>query len=184
MYHCLDLSKYVNNKGITSFEDREQGELDSFIKLSIPDSFLQKHMNFSYKDDSVPFIFNIDGIYDNIEINNQSIHIEPKSYSDIFLIGTCNNGNFYHDLLIKNDESSLIKRAYFSDLFDEEPSNKEICFKHINYMHSPQGINESFSPRLWFFHISLENSMLINQIKFDYNPFIHIFSITLKETEK
>lgn len=49
MYHCLNLGKYFNNKGITNFEDRECGELDSLTRLSILDIFLRRNMNFLYQ---------------------------------------------------------------------------------------------------------------------------------------
>lgn len=49
MYHCLDLGKYFNNKSISNFEDRECGELDSLARLSIPDIFLRRNVNFLYR---------------------------------------------------------------------------------------------------------------------------------------
>ncbi len=54
-------------------------------------------------------------------------------------------------------------------------------FKTCEYMHSHLGINKFIKPKIWFYHMSFNSNLKLDHLKFGYNPFIHIFSITMKE---
>jgi hypothetical protein len=182
MYNCLNLNEYFNNKGITSIHDREKGDLDPFVGLSLPSSHLTSEFTFKIGDDNIPLSFDLNSDVDNMELTGQEIFIEEKFYSDIYIVGTCNNGNYYNDILIYcSDGTTLKKRIYLSDIFEENASNDEICLISFPYTHTKTGVEEHLKPKLWLYHIKLENHLYIKGMKFSENPFIHIFSITLKE---
>lgn len=182
MYNCLDLNAYFNNKGITDIYDRDKGNLDPFIGLSLPASYLVNELVIKKDDDKIPLRFCLNNDVDNMELMEQKILIEEKLYSDIYIVGTCNNGNFYNDILLYSTNGiTQKKRIYLSDLFEEQPSNDEVCLISFPYTHTKVGIDNHLKPKLWLHHIKLDKPFKINCIKFSDNPFMHIFSITLKE---
>ncbi|PFL57223.1 hypothetical protein COJ27_29940 [Bacillus cereus] len=181
MFYCVNLEEHNNNKGITSYEDKSNGELDSLTGLSIPKDFFRENMNFIYESQDIPFVFNINNNFDNFEVENQLIKIRPNLYSDIFFVGTCYGGSYYHNVDLMNDNNIYSKKLHLSDLNSEISDNGDICFKTFDYMHSHQGINRFIKPKIWFYHMSFNSNLKLNHLKFGYNPFIHIFSITMKE---
>ncbi|MGG3805766.1 hypothetical protein [Metabacillus fastidiosus] len=184
MYSCLDLNNYFNNKGITSDYDREKGNLDPFIGLSLPISYIVNKLILEKDNERIPLKFCLNCSLDNIELTGQEISFKEKIYSDIYIVGACNNGNFYNDIIVSNNNDEFEKkRFYLSDLFEENPFNEEICVRSFPYSHTREGINKYFKPKLWLYNIKLDTPFSINKIKFSENPFIHIFSITLKEGE-
>ncbi|MGY1422612.1 hypothetical protein [Bacillus cereus] len=176
MFYSLNLERYFNSTGMTSFDESSKGNLDEFAKLSFPKKFLKENLYF--KD--VPFKLNLDTVSDNISLKNQmKIEMKRREINEIYILGACNNGNFSTKMDFYDKENLVLsKHIYFTDLMEENSFRDNIKFIEVPYVHSPRG-KLSIKSSLWLEKVSLEKEILVDSLAFEENPFVHIFAVTL-----
>lgn len=184
MFTCINLDFYVNNRGITDKDRNIYGEVDPFLGLSLPIEKFKRTLIHIKDEESIPFNFSLNCQYgDNLILEDTNLAVPKCKYTDIYLIGACNNGSFFHELSVYSQKGRYIYEFYMADFFDiRTEENKKNQFMILPYLyHKRERVN--YSATLWFSHVKLKKPLTIEKIMFDYNPFIHIFAITMKKEE-
>jgi hypothetical protein len=176
VYQTINLNKYFNSKGITSINNSSIGNLDEFASFSFPNHFFDETIYYN----DVPFNISLSEGNDNISFENDLIIEIPKNfYTDLYMLGISNNGNFSNKVELLCEEKPIVKlNINMTDLMEDEPFKSNIRFKEIPYIHSPKG-KVDIKTNLWVERIQFEDPVLVDCMEFTSNPFIHIFSITL-----
>lgn len=184
MFTCINLDFHVNNRGITHKDKNIYGEVDPFLGLSLPIEKFNKTLNHIKDKESIPFNFSLNCQYgDNLILEDASLLVPKCKYTDIYLIGACNNGSFFHELSVCNEKVQDTYEFYMSDFFEiRTEENIKNQFMTLPYLYQKKE-KVNYSATLWFSHIQLKKALTIERIMFDYNPFIHIFAITMKKEE-
>ncbi|QHE59792.1 hypothetical protein FHE72_01110 [Rossellomorea vietnamensis] len=178
-YSEIDISMYVNNRGITYEGNMEFGNLNYRIQ-SLPGEELlnekKHHLN------GIPFSLTYTERGDNIELANQKLIFPTQLGGKIHFIGVSSNGDFFEDLqILLNGNLILQKRLYLSDFNSQEPLFENECFMRLEYIHSPLGKDYTIKPSLWHFCIDLEKNLEFNEISLKDNISMHIFAITVEK---
>ncbi|WP_128895291.1 hypothetical protein [Longirhabdus pacifica] len=178
MYKYVELSNFVNNKGITTASSAKKSSFAFGGWYSLPREHFSKEM--TLKED-IPFQFHLEENADNMELEGQSILVETSHYDTLYILGASNNGNFYESLsFFQDDKLCYTVPIYFPDLTSNIPIHHEKIAMTIPFMHNQFGDVHHSKAYLWLNTVSLEDCNRWNTIKFPDNPSIHIFAMTLK----
>lgn len=184
-HFIVDIKRYCNNIGITTFKRREEGEL-TVAGTSLPQENIK--INELFHIHGIPFILNKNEHYqDNIETMNQKILLKNtfKIKKIYFLTNTC-YGSYFQNItigLINGDK--INKKIYSCDTILKQPEFRDVKLGlSFQYLHNHEGKNESMSGNIWIYELELEESSDLNYIQFEDNPMFHIFSITLEGVKK
>ncbi|MBJ8030425.1 hypothetical protein [Bacillus cereus group sp. N21] len=175
----LDIGPFVNNRGMTYEGECNKGNL-TLGQSSLPAEVLMSREFF--ESNGVPFHFTYYEAGDNLEMMGQTIDIENITARRAHFFGASSNGSFYEDVYFLKDRIEVFKCCvHLSDIISVNPDFSDQCALTLDYVHSINGKNYNFSPRLWHYCIDFVNDVDFNQIRFEDNPFIHIFAITFEK---
>ena len=182
-FYMVDLSKYVNNKGITSAKTINLGNL-TLGGSSLPLELLENEVVL-IRD--IPFSLILSAYEaDNIELDNQEILLETnKSIKDIYILGNSIDGDYIDSvsLLFKNEIIKVVKLK-LSSITNSVGTFGNIKGLSFSYLHNRE-IKKIYSEaNLWVHRIKLCESLLIDSIKLSDTPFMHVFAITLLLSNK
>jgi hypothetical protein len=172
MYIDVKIGKFLNNKGVTDFKDREDGFL-AFGGYSLPKECFPLNQQKYFK-------FHIQDEFDNMELEEQELNVPSECYTRLLLVGCSNNGDFFEDIYFyRNDQKVATKRLYFPDMLTIDAISDCEIFFTFPYIHTPNGRVEHLKPKLWLQTLEFETPIVFNTIKFGDNPSIHLFALTL-----
>ncbi|MGA5691404.1 hypothetical protein [Cytobacillus pseudoceanisediminis] len=175
-FHCLNLTSFVNNRGITKDNEYELGSL-SIGNSSFPESGVDWEKTFWFNQ--IPFKFSKTDYYDNLELIGQTIPFEEMKVRTIHFLGVSSNGDFSEEISFYHKSKLVFKdRLYLSDFLSKKPMFSDQCAIKFEYLHSPSGRYKHVEPRLWYNTIHFDDFYHIDSITLEDNPFIHIFAIT------
>ncbi|MFD1447630.1 hypothetical protein [Oceanobacillus profundus] len=179
MYKIINLHYWFNNKGFTNEDDLEKGEL-SLSFSSLPQKLINFNKNIIYK--GIPFKFSQNNSGDNVEMTGQRIYFgETWDIQKIHVLGTSNNGSFCEEVHIYNDFKPLASKSIcFSDFIQPFPQFDEEIVIKFPYTHTQNGINDNFSPIIWYTSIDFDKPIQANNLLFEDNPSMHIFCMTIE----
>ncbi|PEI85156.1 hypothetical protein CN679_25005 [Bacillus pseudomycoides] len=177
-YKIVNLDNYYNNCGFTKKEEINRGNL-TFNGTSFPleDDF----ENFpNYKE--VPLKFSKYNGNDNIELEGQTIHLDGEyTVKKIYIVGLSVYGDYFDELylhkgekLVETTKLKLTCTSSNSPCFE----NKELL-KYDSLNNIKKGVL-NIPSKIWLDEIELTQPTVIDSIKFEDNPFMHVFSITLE----
>ncbi|ATF15815.1 hypothetical protein A616_28850 [Brevibacillus brevis X23] len=177
-YKSLDLCSYFNNRGLTSDADYKLGFL-SLGNTSLPVEQVSFANDFIY--DGIPFRFNKNETGDNIELAGQLVNFPSMYIKKLHFLGVSNNGDFFDDLHFMNDKQCVgTKRLYLSNFLNTHPSFDDKSAITFTYANTRGGKRDHYKPNIWYYSIDLEEPLFFNGIKFEDNPSMHIFAITVE----
>jgi hypothetical protein len=182
IYQPIELFNYVNNRGITNEENTANGEL-SLGKSSLP--LNEFPLDFKIKYRGIPFQFTYTQDGDNVELEGQSIYTYKRiKTSKVHFIGCSINGDL-SDSVYFHYKGEMVdeKKLYFSDLMSSTPTFNDKKLLSFNHLHTQDGKREHYNPNLWIYTTELTQSYFVDEIKFNDNPFMHIFAITMERSE-
>lgn len=181
-YSVIDLSKYFNNTGLATEDTYERASL-TFAGSSIPKEDLPINKVFKFK--GVPFILKTTNKGDNIEFVGQNIVLDSiYKGTHIKILGLSVYGNFYDYITLYNKGELKKKvKVCLSDCVAEEPSFGNIEVFKSSYMFvknkKPPKNMLSFA-KIWMDTIPFDSEISFDEIQFEDNPSMHIFSLTLQ----
>lgn len=173
----MDLSDYLNNHATTYENEMEKGALT--ISGS---SFPANEISFGNKVyiDDIPFRFNNTQFYDNLVMDDQKIFFNTARVKRAYFLGCSNNGDFFESITFFKDNKEKVKTIIsLSDFLAPSPRYSDKFAFSLSCIHTVRGKNTDFRPNIWYDVINFETPIEINNFHLEYNPFIHIFSITL-----
>ncbi|AKF95959.1 hypothetical protein [Brevibacillus laterosporus] len=177
-YVCLNIQSFINNRGATSSNNYQQGEL-SLGKSSLPEEEFPKDLRFTFNN--VPFQFYRSEQGDNIEMEGQTLEFSPLSASKVHFLGVSSNGDMFDNIyFLNNTEVIHTGKLYLSDFVSELPAFQDQCALCFSYLNTRGGKRDHIKPKLWYSYIELPQLKTINKIRLEDNPFIHIFAITFE----
>ncbi|WP_413385394.1 hypothetical protein [Bacillus velezensis] len=175
MYKIIDISGYFNNIGATNIHNFNIGNL-SLGSSSFPEEEIPFNKDFKYE--KIPFIFKKKNNFDNIQLEGQYIKLkEAINCEEIFFVGVASNGDMSGQIdFLLDDKLITTTKIRLTDFTSDKPAFLEKVVLTFNYIYSKSGINNMRS-NMWVTKQTF-NSLTFNKLKFEYNPFIHIFCIT------
>lgn len=170
----------MNNQGFSHLNDIDKGEL-THVGTSIPAEKIR--FNENTKVNSVPFKFmrNKDN-KDNVELEGQLIQFPSSNVRKIHFLSLSCYGSYFQEVKLLNDNNPVSQSyLYTTELAMEAPEYEQI-YKGISfdYLHNRKGEIPNLQGNIWHSYIDIGSTREINQIKFEDNPAIHIFAITLE----
>lgn len=179
-YLCLNLEKYLNNKGTTSEDDMKNGNL-SIGNSSLPEKNVLLNTEFSYKN--IPFFISKKDYFDNIELEGQKLTFKPLPITAIHILGVSSNGDYFEPIhFVRNNEVVNSEIFFLTDFLSSEPAFRDEPAIQCKYLHTQSGINNYYKPTIWYDCIRFDQSIEVDGLQLEDNPFIHIFAISLEYT--
>ncbi|MFP3419018.1 hypothetical protein R0K30_03690 [Bacillus sp. SIMBA_154] len=180
-YQTISLDDYVNNRGITHQNEYDKGQL-TIGGASLPAELvmnLQHHLV-----EGIPFQFIYKDQGDNIELEGQSIHLPLLEAEALHVIGCSSNGNLYENIsFLREGKVVYESRLSLTDVIEQEPAFNDRAAYAFDYIHTVAGINHHLTSRLWLNSLSLSHKVVFDEIRFQDNPFMHIFAMTIQQSD-
>ena len=193
-HYPLNLSRYLNNDGISFETDVEDGNFDG-----LGNTYPAEKLPASKRITNIcgtPMLFpdKSDGAFNNIALEAQQIVVSSSSYSTLAVIGASDSGRYvdggYQDLIVFSyreniEESAKLRLKDWVCIEDQRPGGYEAL--RCPYMHCSTGrcaLSErgyETYPTLWYEEIEIDESKTLERIHLPDNPCMHIFSMTLIE---
>lgn len=181
-YQPLTLNDYVNNRGITYQNEYEKGQLTiggaslpAELVMSVKDSFVE----------GIPFQFIYQDQGDNIELEGQSIHLPTFEAEALHVVGCSSNGNLYEELTLLREGTVVWEsRLSLTDVIEREPAFNDRVAYAFDYIHTVAGINHHLTSSLWIDSLSFSQKIVFDEIRFQDNPFMHIFAMTFQQSDQ
>ncbi|MEH6989564.1 hypothetical protein [Cytobacillus firmus] len=176
MYTTLDLTEHFNNIGVTTNENKQNGML-SLAGSSLP--FEGPFKENEYYSNEIPFKLKKESEFDNISLQSQKIKINSKHLKAIHFVGNSESGSYFDRIFLISNGDVIYKGSIsLTDFLSEGPSfNNLLVYRFHKVNNRPPHYNGS----LWLHSIYLPNTMQVDTLEFEDNPFIHIFAITIEE---
>ncbi|MFB7120719.1 hypothetical protein ACWOMK_28970 [Bacillus thuringiensis] len=175
-FHCLDIKNFLNNKGSTQNSDFKKGAL-SMNGSSLPRELLPNNDYFYFN--GIPFVFYFENNGDNIEMEGQTLEFADYFVNEAHFIGVSCNGDLMDDIhFLLDDKIVQTSKIYFSDLISEAPAFNDQCALKFPFLNTITGPKKHLKPKLWYCSIKFPKTFKVNGIKFEDNPFMHLFSVT------
>lgn len=192
MHHYpLDLSRYLNNDGISFEADVEDGDFDGSGNTYPAEKLPASKQLASLCGTPMLFPDKRDGAFNNIVLEAQQIVVSSGNYATLAAIGAADSGRYadgeYQDLIIFSyrdaEESATLRLKDWVCIEEQRRGGREAL--RCPYMHSPKGrcaLSErgyETYPTLWYEEIEIDESKTLERIHLPDNPCMHIFSMTL-----
>ncbi|XLP22060.1 hypothetical protein ACFMB7_26830 [Bacillus toyonensis] len=180
-YH-LNLSDLFNNHGILG---KNEPINDSSFSLGIsfyPAEYLPKYgEKFHWENTSFLFPTKTSEGFDNLTLDYQTIQVPKGKFTDLYILGSSNNGNFYDDvqLLFNNNIVYTFKLA-LTEFVSETSWFGDPIVLECPFTRNKNLDLFSLQPKIYCHQEQLPSNITFDEIKLGSNPFIHLFSITLR----
>lgn len=176
MYKTLDLTVHFNNIGIATNENKQKGML-SLAGSSLP--FEGPFKKNEYYCNNIPFRLKKETEYDNISLQSHKVEINSKSLKAIHFVGNSESGSYFEPVFLM-EKGDIVHKGLISltDFLSEVSSFSNLLvyrFQSVNNRPS------HYKGSLGLHSLYLPNTMEVDILKFEDNPFIHIFAITIEE---
>ena len=129
-----------------------------------------------------PFLFpnKEDKANNNFHLNNQAIGFNPVSTKQLSFLCSGDNGDYVEQIvLMHNDGDEEYAEVGFCDSVSALPSLGASIAWRCSHSHY-NGKDLSVSRTLWLQQVQVDPKTPICGISFDYNPFAHIFCMTVE----
>jgi hypothetical protein len=178
-YHQIDLKPYMNNVGFTYSDKVDVGAL-TMANSSLPKEEMIFNETFEYK--GIPFIFEEIDERDNLELEEQTVHFSPVLSSKLHFIGVSIYGDYYDDISCWGQHKHVYsgKLGFPDFLSEQEDANRQKAFA-FSKLHGQLIHNDKLKPSIWYSSIEFNEPLMMDAIKFEDNPFIHLFALTIQE---
>lgn len=179
-YQPLTLNDYVNNRGITYQNEYENGQL-TIGGASLPAELIMNVKNAAVE--GIPFQFIYQGQGDNIELEGQSIHLPTLEAEALHVVGCSSNGNLYEEITLLREGNVVCEsRLSLTDVIEREPAFNDRVAYAFDYIHTVAGINHHLTSSLWLDSLTFSQKVVFDEIRFQDNPFMHIFAMTIQQS--
>lgn len=180
-YQTLSLHDYVNNRGITYQNEYDKGQ------LTIGGASLPAELIMSVQDpiiEGIPFQFIYQDQGDNIELEGQSLRFPPLEAEALHVVGCSSNGNLYEEIsLLREGHVVCETRLSLTDVIEREPAFHDRAAYAFDYIHTVSGINHHLTSNLWLDSLTFSQKVVFDEIRFQDNPFMHIFAMTIQQSD-
>ncbi|SDW03574.1 hypothetical protein SAMN05444487_101145 [Marininema mesophilum] len=176
----LDITPYINNRGITQANiDHHLGFISvggcSFPLEEVP-------IETGLICEEIPFLFSRTDEGDNIELEGQTLSFAQVLAGQVHILGVSTNGNFFDRVqFFREGKLVRVSRLALTNFIEREPffpqNRVALQFTHVNTRVGPK---DTFKPILWHTSLDLEGEFSIDTICFEDNPSMHIFAITIE----
>ncbi|CAM4263033.1 hypothetical protein BAMA_04655 [Bacillus manliponensis] len=181
-YH-LNLNKLFNNQGtLSKKEPNHQNTSFSLVESYFPSEHLPNYGEI-IDWDNTSFLFPERNNYnfDNLVLDNQIIKIPQGSTKEIYILGASNNGNFYDKIELRlNNETVYSFDLALTDFIEKDTRFNDVTVLECPFVRNINNDLNQYTARIYCHKETLPSNIEFDEIKLGDNPFIHIFSITLR----
>ncbi|SFS44344.1 hypothetical protein [Marininema halotolerans] len=176
----LDITPYVNNRGVTQADVDHQIGFITTGGCSLP--FEEIPIEAGLIIEGVPFQFSYTDEGDNIELEGQILRFSPVTARKIHILGVSTNGNFFDRIQFLSEERLIhTDRLALTNFIEREPFfPKNRVALQFTYMNTRVGPRNSLHPILWHTALDFEKERSFDTIILEDNPSMHIFAITFE----
>ncbi|PZD94479.1 hypothetical protein DNH61_18990 [Paenibacillus sambharensis] len=181
-FKCLDLTGCMNNRGITTIDKRDKGEINA-SGCSFPAEELP--LGEVFVVDDVPFLMGRGGDFDNVVPEGQIIEFPESELAVIHVLGASNDGNMMEPLaLLRHREWIHEEPLRLSYFIPQTPFATNRAAITMSCLHSNGGPLPQYKPILWYEAVAVELPCAVDGMKLADNLCMHIFAITIEERQR
>ncbi|MBC1412438.1 hypothetical protein HB961_04115 [Listeria welshimeri] len=174
--YLKNIKDHINNKGITNNSEIELGNLtlsgSSLAQEELPE-------NGRLVINNIPFELILNKKFDNIKMNGEEIIINEKNIKSIYMLACAIHGDISENIIIETSKERLSWELIILDTIHPIDKNTPHCFA-MDSMNTQNGKSNLLKPKLSVYEFQFSDKK--NNIKkfvLPFNPFGHIFAITL-----
>ncbi len=180
-YYLLDLEEYFNADGI-SYDSNPQDGLFSLSACYPAEELPESNSVVDIDNIPIKFPSKEDGDKNNIECYNQILPVQPGLYKRLFVLGSCDNGNFEEKIELIYDRKVEVQKLYLSDWITEKPFTEKLAFR-CEHAHSRDGDICFYRANMWMQTVEVDCTCQLHKLNLPDNPCFHVFAITLERGE-
>lgn len=174
----VDLSRYFNNRGITTSDDLAGGAFNIWSNTFPADELPGGP---TVRSGRVPFCFPGQGQGgDNLRCAGQLIDLPPGRYAWIYLLAAAERRTEDNVLLHYADGAVDPEWLRVSDFWPQTPARfGERHSLHCHSLHYPRHVQAPMGPAIWRERVPAPRESALTAVRLPDNPAIHIFALTL-----
>ncbi|EJR73593.1 hypothetical protein ORN01_21960 [Bacillus cereus] len=181
-YH-LNLNTLFNNQGsLAKKEPNHQNTSFSLVESYFPSEYLPNYGEIlKWNDTSFLFPERNKNNFDNLVLDNQIIKAPSGNTKEIYILGASNNGSFYDKVeLHLNKEIVYSFELALTDFIEKNTRFNDVTVLECPFVRNINHDLHQYTASLYCHKETLPSNIEFDEIKLGDNPFIHIFSITLR----
>lgn len=181
--YYLNLNPLLNNQG--TLAEKEENYRNTSFSLGesyFPSEHLPNYGDIiSWEETSFLFPKRNSDYFDNLVLDNQIIKVPQGNVKEVYILGASNNGNFYDkiDLRLNNTVVYSFDLA-LTDFIEEDTWFNDAIVLECPFVRNISHNLHQYTAKMYCHKESLPSGITFDEIKLGDNPFIHIFSITLR----